>query len=58
VPVEEEEVPQQTLIFGPVGLSPLDTTPLRGNILPKVFACWIYLVGSAIVWQQCFKHVF
>jgi hypothetical protein len=24
--------------------------PLRGSILPMVFACWIYLVGSAPVW--------
>ncbi len=32
--------------------------PLRGSILSKVFACWIYLVGSAPVWQQCFKRVF
>jgi hypothetical protein len=28
VPVEEEEVPRQTPIFGPVGLFPLDTTPI------------------------------
>jgi hypothetical protein len=28
VPMEEEEVPRQTLIFGPVGLSPSDTTPI------------------------------
>ncbi len=29
VPMEEEEVPQQTPIFGPIGLSPLDTTPIN-----------------------------
>ncbi len=28
MPVEEEEVPRRTLISGPVGLSPLDTTPI------------------------------
>jgi hypothetical protein len=28
VPVEEEEVPQWTPISGPVGLFPLDTTPI------------------------------
>jgi hypothetical protein len=28
VPMEKEEVPRQTPIFGPVGLSPLDTTPI------------------------------
>jgi hypothetical protein len=28
VPVEEEEVPQRTPISGPVGMSPLDTTPI------------------------------
>jgi hypothetical protein len=32
--------------------------PLCGSILPKLFACWIYLEGSAPVWQQCFKRVF
>jgi hypothetical protein len=50
VHVEEEEVPRQTPISTPIGLSPLDTTPLRGSILPRVFACWTYLVGSAPVW--------
>jgi hypothetical protein len=53
--VEEEEVPQRTPISSLIGLFPLDTTPLHGNILPRVFACWIYLVGLALVWQQCFK---
>ncbi len=28
VPMEEEEVPRRTPIFGHVGLSPLDTTPI------------------------------
>ena len=32
--------------------------PLHGSILPRVFACWIYLVGLALLWQQCFKQVF
>jgi hypothetical protein len=49
--MEEEEVPQRTPIFGFVGLSPLDTTPIAWE-----FACWIYLVGSTLVWHQCFKR--
>ncbi len=28
MPVEEEEVPRRTPISGPIGLSPLDTTPI------------------------------
>jgi hypothetical protein len=32
--------------------------PLCGSTLLRVFACWIYLVGLAPVWQQCFKQVF
>jgi hypothetical protein len=56
--VEEEEVPRRTPIFGPIGLFPLDINPLHGSILPKAFACWIYLVGSTPVWQQCFRWVF
>ncbi len=28
VPMEEEEVPRRTSIFSPIGLSPLDTTPI------------------------------
>jgi hypothetical protein len=31
--------------------------PLRGSILPRVFTCWIYLVGSAPVWQQCLAAI-
>ncbi len=28
MPIKEEEVPRRTSIFGPIGLSPLDTTPI------------------------------
>jgi hypothetical protein len=58
MPIKEEEVPRRTSISDPIGLSPWILHPLRGSILPRVFACWIYLVGSASIWQQCFKQVF
>jgi hypothetical protein len=45
VPVEEEEVPQQTLIFGHVGLSPLDTTPIVWEY-PSKGICVLDLFGG------------
>ncbi len=58
VPMEEEEVPQWTLISNPLGCFHWILHPLHGSILPRVFACWIYLVRSTPVWQQCFRRVF
>ncbi len=43
--VEEEEVPQRTLIFGPVGLSPLDTTPIVWEY-PSEGICALDLFGG------------
>ncbi len=43
--VEEEEVPQQTPIFGPVGLSPLDITPIAWEY-PFEGICVLDLFGG------------
>ncbi len=49
VPVEEE-VPQWTPIFGLVGLSPLDTTPIAWEY-PSKGICMLDLFGGiALVW--------
>jgi len=45
VPVEEEEVPQWTPISGPVGLSPLDTTPIAWEY-PSEGICMLDLFGG------------
>jgi hypothetical protein len=45
MPVEEEEVPQRTPIFGPVGLSPLDTTPIAWEY-PSKGICVLDLFGG------------
>jgi len=45
VPVEEEEVPQRTPISGPVGLSPLDTTPIAWEY-PFEGICVLNLFGG------------
>jgi len=45
VHVEEEEVPQRTPIFGPVGLSPLDTTPIAWEY-PSEGICVLDLFGG------------
>ncbi len=49
--VEEEEVPRRTCLHWILH-------PLCGSTFPRVFACWIYLVGLTLIWQQCFKRVF
>jgi hypothetical protein len=43
--VEEEEVPRQTLISGPVKLSPLDTTPIMWEY-PSKGICVLDLFGG------------
>jgi hypothetical protein len=43
--MEEEEVPQQTLIFGPVGSSPLDITPIAWEY-PSEGICVLDLFGG------------
>jgi hypothetical protein len=45
VPVEEEEVPQRTPIFGHVGLSPLDNTPIVWEY-PSEGICVLDLFGG------------
>jgi len=45
VHVEEEEVPQRTPIFGHVGLSPLDTTPIAWEY-PSKGICVLDLFGG------------
>jgi hypothetical protein len=45
VPMEEEEVPQWTPISGPVGLSPLDTTPIVWEY-PSEGICVLDLFGG------------
>jgi hypothetical protein len=45
VPVEEEEVPRRTPIFGHVGLSPLDTTPIVWEYLSEGI-CILDLFGG------------
>ncbi|CAK9206477.1 unnamed protein product [Sphagnum troendelagicum] len=45
VHVEEEEVPQRTPISGPVGLSPLDTTPIVWEY-PSEGICMLDLFGG------------
>jgi len=57
VPVEEEEVPQRTLISSPVGLSPLDTTPIAWEY-PSEGICVLDLFGGintslVVVLQAC-----
>jgi hypothetical protein len=43
--VEEEEVPQRTFIFGLVGLSPLDITPIAWEY-PSKGICMLDLFGG------------
>ncbi len=43
--VEEEEVPQRTSISGPIGLSPLDTTPIAWEY-PSEGICVLDLFGG------------
>ncbi len=45
MPVEEEEVPQRTPISGPIGLSPLDTTPIAWEY-PSEGICVLDLFGG------------
>jgi len=45
VPVEEEEVPRRTPISGPVGLFPLDTTPIAWEY-PSEGICVLDLFGG------------
>jgi hypothetical protein len=45
VPVEEEEVPQWTPISGPIGLFPLDTTPIVWEY-PSEGICVLDLFGG------------
>jgi hypothetical protein len=45
VDVEEEEVPQRNPISGPVGLSPLDTTPITWEY-PSEGICVLDLFGG------------
>jgi hypothetical protein len=45
MPVEEEEVPQRTPIFGLVGLSPLYTTPIAWEY-PSESICVLDLFGG------------
>ncbi len=47
--VEEEEVPQRTPIFGHVGLSPLDTTPITWEYPSEGICVLDNLVGLAPV---------
>jgi hypothetical protein len=65
VPVEEEEVLQRTPISGPIGLSPLDTTPIAWEY-PSEGICVLDLFGGistglATVLQACilvWKYVY
>ncbi len=43
--IKEEEVPRQTSISGPVGLSPLDTTPIAWEY-PSEGICMLDLFGK------------
>ncbi len=45
MPLEEEEVPRWTPIFGPVGLSPLNTTPIAWEY-PSKGICMLDLFGE------------
>jgi hypothetical protein len=45
VPIKEEEVPQRTFIFGHVGLSPLDITPIAWEY-PSEGICMLDLFGG------------
>ncbi len=45
MPVEEEEVPQRTLISSPIGLSPLDITPIAWEY-PSKGICVLDLFGG------------
>ncbi len=45
MPMEEEEVPRRTFIFGPIGLSPLDTTPIAWEY-PSKGICVLDLFGG------------
>jgi hypothetical protein len=45
VPIKEEEVPRRTSISGPVGLSPLDTTPIAWEY-PSEGICMLDLFGG------------
>jgi len=45
VPVEEEEIPQWTPISGPIGLSPLDITPIAWEY-PSEGICVLDLFGG------------
>jgi hypothetical protein len=42
---EEEEVPRRTLIYGPIGFSPLDTTPIAWEY-PSEGICMLDLFGG------------
>ncbi len=48
MPVEEEEVPRRTPIFGLVGLFPLDTTPIVWEY-PSEGICVLDLFGGIII---------
>jgi hypothetical protein len=45
VPIKEEEVPRRTFISSPVGLSPLDTTPITWEY-PSEGICMLDLFGG------------
>jgi hypothetical protein len=45
VPIKEEEVPRRTSISGPIGLSPLDTTPIAWEY-PSEAICMLDLFGG------------
>ncbi len=45
MPIEEEEVPQRTLISGPIGLFPLDTAPIAWEYLSEG-VCVLDLFGG------------
>jgi hypothetical protein len=45
VPMEEEEVPRRTPISSPIGLSPLDTTPIAWEY-PSEGICMLDLFGG------------
>jgi hypothetical protein len=49
VPIKEERFHDRLLFMVLLGCLHWILHPLRGSILPRVFACWIYLVGSASV---------
>ncbi|OAE25587.1 hypothetical protein AXG93_2982s1070 [Marchantia polymorpha subsp. ruderalis] len=58
LPAEPERASADRLVGGSSALSPLVTTPIAWEYSQRVFVCWIFLVGSALVWLQCCSQLF